>query len=381
MSETAAVPTPAAPWGERHRPSPREVGGLLLFLAIAALVLTWAKWNPYSHKLPAVARVHHLGKPVVGAGHVPAFSLSGGWSFARAYFLSVWPAIVAGVLTGAAVQTLVPRRWLLRTLGGEAAGATLRGIVAGLPTMLCTCCSAPVAVGLRRGRVGVRPALAYWLTTPLLNPAVLAFAAFALPWRWALLRGVAGAALIAAVLLVAGRRSRVDASPAALAAADIPTAGAATAGVARLDAAVAVAAGGDEPVSLRRFLAALARLSLRLLPEYAVVVVLIGAGRGALFPIGASLSSYAVLGVLLLAVTGTLLAVPTAGEIPVVAGVLAAGFSPALAAALLVTLPATSVASLTMVRKEFPRRVVVAVPVLTVGVGLATAAFVAAAGL
>ena len=87
-----------------------------------------------------------------------------------------WPAVLAGLVTGAGVQTLVPRGWLLRVFNGAdpassgpLAGAG-RAVAAALPMMLCTCCSAPVTVGLRRSRVAVRPALAYSLGDPAAQP-------------------------------------------------------------------------------------------------------------------------------------------------------------------------------------------------------------------
>ena len=52
------------------------------------------------------------------------------------------------------------------------------------------------------------------------------------------------------------------------------------------------ALGDRAPTSVRslvRFLAALGRLSVRLLPEYLLLVVALGALRGVLFPVGSTL--------------------------------------------------------------------------------------------
>ena len=77
--------------------------------------------------------------------------------------------------------------------------------------MMCTCCTAPVAVSLRRSGVSTSAAVAYWLGNPLLNPAVLIFLLLVAPWQWTTIRlvigllvVVGGAALVAR--LTEGRR-------------------------------------------------------------------------------------------------------------------------------------------------------------------------------
>jgi uncharacterized protein len=192
----------------------RDVIGLLVFAALFAALFAWAKWDPYWHKIPTVARSGQLGPSVLGPGREPpAVSWQAGVDFLRSYLLAVWPAVVAGLVTGAGIQTLVPRGWLLRVFNGAGPGSggsvagTGRAVGAALPMMLCTCCSAPVAVGLRRSRVAVRPALAYWLATPLLNPAVLAFAALALSPGWMGLRLGAGALVLLLAAWLAPRRA------------------------------------------------------------------------------------------------------------------------------------------------------------------------------
>lgn len=321
-------------------------------LVLMALLFGWAKWDPYWHKLPALARSHQLGPNALtgSARRPPAVSLGAGWQFLSSYLLAVWPAIVAGLVTGAAVQALVPRRWLASAFAGDTTGSTVRAVAAGLPMMLCTCCSAPVTVGLRRARVPVRPALAYWLATPLLNPAVIVFTALALPWRWAALRLGMGVALLLASLVVATVRPRSAPPP----------------------APVPLPADRDS-LGMRRFGRQLAGLSLRLLPEYLILIFALGALRGDLFPLGHALAGWGIGAAVVLAVAGTLVAIPTAGEVLVVAALLAAGFPAWLAAALLVTLPATSLPSLAMVVRSFPRRVAIVVPALTVLAGVLSA--------
>ena len=58
--------------------------------------------------------------------------------------------------------------------------------------MMCTCCAAPVAAGMRKQQVSMGGALAFWMGNPLLNPATLVFMGFVLGWQFALVRPVAG---------------------------------------------------------------------------------------------------------------------------------------------------------------------------------------------
>jgi uncharacterized membrane protein YraQ (UPF0718 family) len=223
--------------------------------------------------------------------------------------------------------------------------------------MMCSCCAAPLTVGLRRRAADLTATLAYWLGNPALNPVVLAFCAFVLPWPWTLLRAGAGLAVVVGAVALArwwSGPATVDATP-----------------------VVPPDAEPDDRPLLVRFLSALGRLSVRLLPEYLLLVVALGALRGVLFPVGSTLltGTGIVLGVVLLAVAGTLLPIPTGAEIAVVAALLAVGVSGPLAAALLITLPALSLPSLLMVRGVFPRGLLVAVTGLVVGVGVLTSAF------
>lgn len=330
---SSALPFPGRTAGQR-----RAVGWIVAFAVLVVVLFAWAKWVPYWHKIPAVADSGSMGKPVIGDDGVPWFSAAHGWSFTTAYLTSVWPAIVAGLLTAAAVQALLPRDLLVRFLDGGGPARTsgvTRAALAGLPTMLCTCCAAPVAVSLRRSNISLRSTLSFWLANPLLNPAVLAFAFFALSPGWMLLRLGLGAAVLVSILALTWRiRDAVT----------VPT------------VTVEPDAGAPVPQGARAFLRALARYTLTLVPVLAGLVFALGAFQGALFPLGQSVQSWGVAAALLLAMAGTLIAVPTGAEIAVVAALLAAGMPAWLAAALLITLPATSIPSLAMVWRSIPHR-------------------------
>ena len=71
--------------------------------------------------------------------------------------------------------------------------------------MMCTCCSAPLAVTLRRRGVPAGSVLGYWLGNPVLNPAVLAFLALVAPWQWVVTRLIAGTVLVVGVTALVAR--------------------------------------------------------------------------------------------------------------------------------------------------------------------------------
>lgn len=111
------------------------VVSVFVFLVVATLLLSWAKWVPYWHKLFAVAATHTLGASILtGRAQVaPAPSLQAGLDYGIAYFRSIWAALVAGVVVAAGVEALVPQHWLLKLMASG--GRTRRALIGGLLAM------------------------------------------------------------------------------------------------------------------------------------------------------------------------------------------------------------------------------------------------------
>ena len=130
--------------------------GAVACLAIAVVALWWAKWAPYADRLDVTNSTGaYPGHDVLVKAGDPgaAPSWSGAWAFLRAYATAVWPALVAGLLIAAAVETLLPRSWLLSALGGPGARGRTTAAAVALPGMMCTCCAAPIVRSLRRAGV------------------------------------------------------------------------------------------------------------------------------------------------------------------------------------------------------------------------------------
>ncbi|MEZ0353783.1 permease [Mycobacterium sp. pR1184] len=312
--------------------------GVLVTVAVFVVGLLWAKWTPYLAKALKAQRTHHwsgsniLTVGGVRAGDAPTWHAA--TTFFHAYFAAIWPALVVALLISASVQALVPRAWLPRLLNRRGLiSSALAGGVASMPSMMCTCCAAPVAVTLRRTGVTRAAAIAYWLGNPLLNPAVLVFLFFVAPWQWTVTRAVVGIATVICVAvsvgLVTGARGSGPPAAEVITPHDDESAG---------------------PAS--RFVRSLLCLCLVLLPEYAIMVLVVGACRGWLVTLTQP-SHHGLLIVVLAAVIGTLLVIPTAGEIPILQSLALLGVSSGPLGALLITLPAISIPGVAMVARSF----------------------------
>jgi uncharacterized membrane protein YraQ (UPF0718 family) len=178
---------------------------------------------------------------------------------------------------------------------------------------------------------------------------VLVFLLFTLGWQWALLRLVFGAVLVFGGAALAVRLGGTLAGPA--------------------PAAAQPQAAPSGPW-LMRWLRALARLTVQLIPEYLVIVGVLGFARAFLFPAAGPELGNNVLIMVGLAIAGVLFVIPTAGEIPIIQTMLGFGVGAGPAGVLLMTLAPLSLPSLVMVSKAFPWRVTVALAVLTAVVGL-----------
>lgn len=126
-----------------------------------------------------------------------------------------------------------------------------------------------------------------------------------------------------------------------------------------------------------RWLTALWKLAVGLIPEYVILVLLLGAARAWFFP-AVDPNATGVLWTLGLALAGTLFVIPTAGEIPIVQTLMGFGLGVGPAVALMTTLPPVSLPSLAMLARAVPLKVlaVVSGAVVLVG-GLSGAAAVA----
>ncbi len=330
---------------------------IALFFAMTVAGLYYVKWGPYFHKaFTAIAR-HSIGPSIIsGTGAAPpAVGWRAAWSFTVAYFGAIWQAMVLGLLVGSAVQVLLPREWPARAFGKAGWLSTALAGGVSVPSMMCTCCAAPVAIGLRTSRASTGATVAYWLGNPTLNPATMIFLGFVLGWHWVALRVVAGVVLVFTAAYLTERVTTVATAPAA-----VPVAPSARQAY-------------DARSLVRRWGRALWQLSSGLVPEYAVIVLALGAMRAWMFPAVTPAIGHSALVLPLLAVAGTVFVIPTAGEVPIVQTLMSFGLGAGGAAVLLTTLAPVSLPSLVMMGRVLPVRVLALTAALVACLGLAAA--------
>jgi hypothetical protein len=331
---------------------------MLLFFALAIGGLFYVKWSPYYAKAFIAAQDHTLGPSIVSGNLAapPGVGWQAGVAYSIAYLKAIWQALLLGLALASAIEAWLPRATLGRLFAGSK--GSLRATAFALPSMMCTCCCAPIAVGMIESGAGAASALVYWLANPVLNPAALVFIGFVLGWKWAALRLVLGMGLVFVVGQMAARFVPSDWRP----------------------AGVPMQTNGPNRHFLLAWGSAFIRLAVRLIPEYLVLVFALGMARAWFFPEMTPSIGHAGWLVPVLAAAGTLFVIPTAGEVPIIQVLQHFGLGSAGAAALLITLPAVSLPSLAMLGRALPWRAVVALGLGTFLFGLFAAAVAAALG-
>jgi uncharacterized protein len=163
---------------------------IMIILTIAIAGLFYVKWMPYYNKAFLAFANHSIGKSILmgTAAQAPAPSWQAAFDYALAYGKAIWQAMVLGLLLGSALQEFAPRAWIARVLGRANLSSVAIGGLLAIPGMMCTCCAAPVVIGLRRAHASAAAATAFWLGNTVLNPAALIFMGFVLGWKWTGLR-------------------------------------------------------------------------------------------------------------------------------------------------------------------------------------------------
>ncbi|OLN27816.1 permease [Desulfosporosinus metallidurans] len=316
---------------------------VLIFFVIAIIGVWYVKWSPYYQKVFVAASKHSIGASIISGklASSPLPSWQAALSYTTAYFNAVWKAVILGLLLGSLVQVLLPQEWIKRALGSTSFGSTLLGGVAAIPSMMCTCCAAPVTVGLRKSSASVGSSLAYWLGNPILNPATIIFMGFVLSWKFALMRIIAGLILVFGIAYIANYLTNIDE-------------------VECNEEVITLAPSITTRESFFvRWWRALWPLILDTIPAYIIMVFLLGGLRAWLFPVISPQWATSGLVLIFLAITGTLFIVPTAAEIPIVQTLMSFGLGVGPAVALMMTLPAISLPSLLIVKRAFSTRILI----------------------
>lgn len=335
--------------------------GVSVFILIAVIGLFLVKWSPYYDRAFVAAQTHSIGHSILtnADGSVSASSWQAALDYAWVYGRAIWKALLLGLLLGSALQALLPGAWIRRWLGGLGAGSVVTGSLLSVPSMMCTCCAAPVVRGLRQCQAAPGGTAAYWLGNTMLNPATLVFMGFVLGWQWVGLRLALGLAMVLGLGWVLNRMNQGP--------------GAKDANRAAPEISVPPAP-MDVGSVLNRWARSFIGMAVRLLPEYLVLVLLLGAARVWLLPALDLSIDNSLVWIIAAAVIGMLFVIPTAGEVPIVQALLTLGVAAGPAAALLLTLPPVSLPSLVMVAQSFRRSELIVLMAGVVAFGVLAAA-------
>ena len=327
----------------------------MAFLLIAVLGLAYVKWFPYYQRTLFAASHHSIGGSILmgAAPRPPEPSVAAALDYAWAYGNAVWKALALGLLLGSAVQVLLPPQWIFKAMGAMSFQSVALAGLLSLPGMMCTCCAAPVVTGLRSRQASPGAAVAFWLGNTMLNPATLVFTGFVLGWNWTALRLAFSAVMVFGLgYLINCRMGRAPLESLKLP----PTKDPRTA---------------DAGNALARWFRLLLQMAIRLIPEYLILVLLLGAARAWLFPQAGPDVNNELAWIVAFAAAGAVFVVPTAGEVPIVQALLLLGVGAGPAAALLLTLPPISAPSVAMLLPTFGWRLLLLVGVSIVALGIA----------
>lgn len=329
----------------------------VVFLSLAIAGLFYVKWFPYYNRAFVAAANHSIGPSILmgTATAPPVPSWDAALNYALAYGKAIWQAMVLGLLLGSAIQALLPVDWVARVLGKTGFGSVVTAGVLSIPGMMCTCCAAPVVVGLRERQASPGAAIAFWLGNTVLNPATLVFMGFVLGWNWTALRLLLGIPMVFGLGYLANWMVTPNEARAA-------------------EAQIGVLSAKPDASAMTnpfmRWIEIFIRMSVRLIPEYVIIVLLLGAARAWMFPeIGPEIGNQ-IGWIAALAVAGMLFVIPTAGEVPIIQAMLSLGMGVGPAGALLMTLPPVSAPSLAMVARSFRPQVLAVVAVSVVAFGV-----------
>jgi len=303
----------------------------VLFFIILIIGLWQIKWLPYYSKAFIAADTHSIGDPIFS--QIDNSSFRAAWDYTVLYFCAIWKAALFGLLLGSLIQVLIPRNYLLKTLGRSHFLGAVFGIGFALPSMMCSCCAAPVVMGMRRQGATMGSALAFWIANPLLNPATLIFMGFVIGWQFVLIRLVAAIIVVFVIAIVVQKLIKEPSLP---------------------FATIETVLANSQSDFLLDWVKTFWSLFWNVVPIYILIVLLLGASSVWLLP-HTHIVDNSLFWIVVIAIMGCLFVIPTAAEVPIVQGMIVAGMGIAPALTLLITLPAVSLPSLIILRKVFPR--------------------------
>jgi uncharacterized membrane protein YraQ (UPF0718 family) len=311
---------------------------LAALIAVGAILVFWSQ-----QRYPALLKKLHAGTAIKVAGPISFDALlkvtpampaptrvmrtSVNWLYTNRfgmYFALPFGAAMMTLLAGVGA----PRRF------SSAAGNVLCGAVAGAPMGVCTNCATPVAQSLLVGGASTRLTVAAMISSPSFNPVVVAMAFVLFPLPLAAMRVVAPALLLAALPWLVRENELV---------------------VRSFGVSTGEGLGARLLVFCRTYVRNLLRLTVLTLP-WMLLAAVVGAMAAEMIPAYGTRMPVSVIGVVLVALLGTLLPVPMALDVALAYVLYHAGVPTPYVAVLLCTLGPVSVYSLSALGKQLDWR-------------------------
>jgi uncharacterized membrane protein YraQ (UPF0718 family) len=308
---------------------------LAAVIAVGVILIFWSQ-----QRYPALLKKLHAGTSVKVAGPISFDELlkvtpdmptptrvmrtSVNWLYTNRfgmYFALPFGAAMMTLLAGMAA----PKRF------STAAGNVVCGAIAGAPMGVCTNCATPVAQSLLVGGASTRLTVAAMISSPSFNPVVVAMAFVLFPLPLAAMRVVVPALLLVALPLLVPENELVVKTL------EVPMIGEAM--FPRLIAFCGT------------YLRNLLRLTLLTLP-WMLLAAVVGAFAAQVIPVYGTHLSVSVVGVVAVAILGTLLPVPMALDVALAYVLFHAGVPTPYVAVLLCTLGPVSIYSLSALGKQ-----------------------------
>lgn len=312
---------------------------LALLLAISIALVFWSQ-----QRYPALLKKMHSGTAIQVKGAISFDALlkttpdmpaakrvlrtSVNWLYTNRfgmYFALPFGAAMMTLFAGAGA----PRRF------NSAAGNIACGMVAGAPLGVCTNCATPIGQSLLIGGASTRLTVATMISSPSFNPVVLAMAFVLFPLPIAMARVIVPLLLLLALPLLVKENGPV---------------------LRPLGIQVESEAVSQRLLAFAKtYLKNLGRLTLATLP-WMVLAALLGAAAAELVPAYATHLPVSALGVVAVAIFGTVLPVPMALDVALAFILYHAGVPLPYVVALLCTLGPVSVYSITALSKHLGQK-------------------------
>lgn len=115
--------------------------------------------------------------------------------FTRDALLHIAPWIAVSVTLAAYAQASHADQWVAIALGRKPRGMVMVAALVGAASPFCSCGVVPIVAGLLRAGVPMAPIMAFWISSPLMDPTMFVLTAASLGLEFAIVKTIAAVAM------------------------------------------------------------------------------------------------------------------------------------------------------------------------------------------